>query len=589
MLPKSRGTIPSEVQADALERPHIPWLDLGKTGRRNFPARMVVRPQRIRTYLVLFALALSLPLLCVSVFGLHRMASIEEAQTDNRIVAFVQNLAVDVDKELDRAIVTLETLANSSELSSGNLRGFHNQALITSRPRKAAIVLLDKSYRQLVDTLSDYGTPLPPTAEPATAKRVIETGRPQVSGVFKGSINGLYIFNVEIPVFDADRQVKYVLMMSFRASYISDILNEIHYPPGWISGVTDQNGIILARSDRPEEYVGKPLPTELFERTKAGEGVYQATNIAGIPILRSTARSKHAGWYVSLGAPLTYVQAPRWRSYAIGAAVLVTAVVLGWALAYFFGLLMARPLDEATRIAKSVSQNEIIEPTTTSLIEANILIATLAEASAELRSRTDYATYLMRELAHRAKNQLAVVKGMAVQTARRSADVSQFIVQFDRRIHGLAQSQDVLLRQDWRGASLFDLARAHLDLFGVTDRVRMEGPNLLLNAAAAQNLGFALHELATNAAKHGALSVPTGEILIRSNWSGEGTASLSWIETGGPPVHDPPQNGFGYRVITELVPAALNGSAKLEFAEAGIRWQQDIPSSNILAGDVEHV
>jgi two-component sensor histidine kinase len=456
------------------------------------------------------------------------------------------------------------------------------------RPKKSAILLLDKSYNQLVDTLSDYGKALPPTADPATAKRVIETGRAQVSGVFKGSINGLYVFNVEIPVFDADRQVQYVLIMSFQASYISDILAQIYYPPGWISGVMDQNGIILARSDRPEEYVGKPLPTELFERTKAGEGVYQATNIAGIPILRSTARSKRAGWYVSLGAPLSYVQAPRWHSYTVGAAVLGTAVVLGWALAYFFGLLMARPLDEATRIAKSVPQSEIIEPTTTSLIEANILLATLAEASAELRSRADHATHLMRELAHRAKNQLAVVKGMALQTARRSPDVSHFIAQFDRRIQGLAQSQDVLLRQNWRGAWLFDLVRAHLDIFGITDRVRMEGPNLLVDATAVQNLGFALHELATNAAKHGALSVPTGEILIRCGWSGEGAACLSWTETGGPPVHDPAQKGFGYRVITELVPRALNGSAKLEFAQAGIRWEQDIPSLNILAGDVQH-
>ena len=276
LLPKSgssRGTFSSDVQTDTMERPCSPWFDVGKTGRRVIPLRMAVRPRRIRTYLVLFALGLSLPLLSVSVFGLNRMVSNEESQTDSRILAFAKNLAVDVDKELDRAIVSLETLANSSELRSGNLRGFHDQALITSRPKKSAIVLLDKSYHQLVDTLTDYGTPLPPTADPATAKRVIETGRPQVSGVFKGSINGLYVFNVEVPVFDTNRQVQYVLMMSFQASHMSDILNQIHYPPGWISGVTDQNGIILARSDRPEEFVGKPLPTELFERTKAGEDV----------------------------------------------------------------------------------------------------------------------------------------------------------------------------------------------------------------------------------------------------------------------------------------------------------------------------
>ena len=562
------------------------WAGGGKRGRRVFAIPFAVRPQRIRTYLVLFALALSLPLLCVSVFGLSRMAAVEEAQTNSRVLAFARNLAVDVDKELGRAIVTLETLATSSELSTGDLRGFHDQAVLALKPKKAAIVLVDRSYRQLVDTLSAYDTPLPPTADPATAKHVIETGRPQVSGLFRGSINGLPVFNVEVPVFDAARQVQYVLIMSFQAAHISDMIQQIHYPPGWISGVTDQNGVILARSERAEEYVGKPLPSELFARTKAAEGAYRATNIAGIPILRATARSEYAGWYVSVSAPLSHVEAPRWRSYTFGAAILGTAVVLGWALAYVFGMLMARPLDAATRAAASVAQWENVEPETTSLVEANILLATLAEASTELKSRADHATYLMRELAHRAKNQLAVVKGMALQTARRSPDVSHFIAQFDRRIEGLAQSQEVLLRQNWQGAWLSDLVRAHLDLFAVSDRVRMEGPKLLLDATAVQNLGFALHELATNAAKHGALSVPTGEVLIRWTWSGEGAAHVSWIESGGPPACDPVQKGFGYRVMTELVPRALNGPAKLEFTKTGLRWEQEIPSQHILARDI---
>ena len=91
LLPKSgssRGTLSSDVQPDTLERPRTRWLDLGKTWRRAIPLRMAVRPQRIRTYLVLFALALSLPLLCVSVFGLYRMASTEESQTDSRNSGF---------------------------------------------------------------------------------------------------------------------------------------------------------------------------------------------------------------------------------------------------------------------------------------------------------------------------------------------------------------------------------------------------------------------------------------------------------------------------------------------------------------------
>jgi two-component sensor histidine kinase len=109
---------------------------------------------------------------------------------------------------------------------------------------------------------------------------------------------------------------------------------------------------------------------------------------------------------------------------------------------------------------------------------------------------------------------------------------------------------------------------------------------VLLDATAVQNLGFALNELATNAAKCGALSVPTGEVLISWTWSGEGAAYLSWTEHGGPIAHDPVKKGFGYQVISELVPRALGGSAKFEFAEEGIRWQQEIPAFHILGSEI---
>src|SRR6185295_18135430 len=99
---------------------------------------------------------------------------------------------------------------------------------------------------------------------------------------------------------------------------------------------------------------------------------------------------------------------------------------------------------------------------------------------------------------------LAVVKGMALQTAHGSASVDQFLEQFGQRLQGLAESQDLLLRQNWQGAWLSDLVQAHLSLFGAVDRVDIEGPALFLSANAVQNIGFALHELTTNAFKHGA-------------------------------------------------------------------------------------
>jgi len=529
-------------------------------------------------------LALVLPLLLVSIVALDRMAAIEEAQIEHRVPQIARNLVVAIDQELDRALITLETLATSSELRKGDLRGFHDQAVLALRPKKAAIVLIDRSYRQLVDTLKDYGVPLPPTSDPATAQRVIDTRQPQISNLFRGSISGRPVFNVEVPVFDVDHQVQYVLIMSFQAAHMSDLLEQIHLSPGWIAGITDNNGVILARSERHDDYVGTPLPETLFAQTKNSAGVYKAINVAGEAILRATARSERSGWYVSATVPLSLVAEPRLRGYSFAGLLLGTAIVLGWTLAYLFARLMAWPLDEATRAAASLGQGNNVRPMGTALVEANLLIETLAKASNELSSRAEHANFLMRELAHRAKNQLAVIKGMALQTSRHSASVNDFIAQFDRRIQGLSQSQDLLLRQNWRGAWLQELVHAHLEPFGADDRVVIGGPKIFLSATAVQNVGFALHELATNAVKYGSLSGSTGHVEINWTVSEEGCVVLNWVEQGGPSGTGSIKEGFGHRVITDLVPRALNGSSKLEFALQGVRWRLEIPVNHILPG-----
>lgn len=545
------------------------------------PGTFAARPQRVRTYLGLFALALVLPLLAVSCFGLNRMAEIEQSQIERRVAQIAQNVRFVVDRELDRALTTLETLATSSELRTGDLSAFHRQAVLALKPTKAAIVLIDTSYRQLVDTLKDYGAELPATSDPETARRVIDTGEAQISNLFKGSVNGLPVFNVEVPVFEVDKSVRYVLIMSFQAAYIAEVLKEVRLDPAWLAGVTGSNGVVLARSQQQDEYVGKLLPPDLFEQTKRAEGVYSAVNIAGERILRATVKSERAPWFVSATVPLSHAQEPFDRSLFFAVLLVTTALILGGALAYLFARLMARPLDEATRAAASVGRGEDVHAVHTSLIEANVLTETLERASKELKERARHSDFLMRELAHRAKNQLAVVKGMALQTARQSATVDEFISQFDRRIQGLAQSQDLLLRQQWRGAWMHDLVRAQLLPFGAEARAQIEGPDVFLDTAAIQNIGFALHELATNASKYGALSKDAGRLVVVWKSLKDGAIRLQWSEHDGPPSQRQ-REGFGHRVITELVPRALNGTSRLDFTPQGVRWELDIPPSHTI-------
>ena len=176
---------------------------------------------------------------------------------------------------------------------------------------------------------------------------------------------------------------------------------------------------------------------------------------------------------------------------------------------------------------------------------------------------------LLNELNHRVKNNLARVQSMAVQTARRSPDLPTFISDFQGRLVALARTHDVLTARAWSGAELGDVLAAALSPF--SNRVELDGPSVELNSAQALALGLVIHELATNAAKYGALSVPSGELCVNWEMTAPDAFTLSWDERGGPEVHPPKQTGFGTRLIEKLSSGDLGGELKMNFDPAGLR------------------
>ena len=215
------------------------------------------------------------------------------------------------------------------------------------------------------------------------------------------------MFNVQVPVIEGDA-VPYVLVMSFPAAQLADLLRSAPLDPPWITGVTDNKGIILARSERHEDFVGGRFPPSCWPRAVPRRPC-SGTSVAGVDILRATVRSKIAGWLVSATVPVSPPTLRR-RSQLFAAAMIGTALALGAALAYLFGGFMARPLTAATAAAEAVGRGEQVKPLRSPLVEANILTSSLSEASSELKRRQQHSEFLMGELAHRGKNQLAVVR-----------------------------------------------------------------------------------------------------------------------------------------------------------------------------------
>ncbi len=197
----------------------------------------------------------------------------------------------------------------------------------------------------------------------------------------------------------------------------------------------------------------------------------------------------------------------------------------------------------------------------------------------------DHIQMLMAEVNHRAKNLLGVVQAIARQTAKHS-DPAVFAARLSDRIAGLAACHDLLVRNQWQGVDIHDLASAQLAHFRdlVGSRVVLSGPPIRISPGAAQGIGMALHELSTNATKYGALSNQNGRVELTWSLAASKTPhfSMTWTESGGPKITPPKHAGFGHLVIGRMAEAALQGSADLQYRETGLIWTLSAPLSNMV-------
>jgi PAS domain S-box-containing protein len=211
---------------------------------------------------------------------------------------------------------------------------------------------------------------------------------------------------------------------------------------------------------------------------------------------------------------------------------------------------------------------------------------------AVVRDMTDRRTaelLLMHEINHRAKNILSVVQAMAQQTKGDSRQ--EWISQLTERIQSLSASYDLLVKNEWQNVRLADLVRMHLAHFEdlLDTRIAVRGPELRITSRAAQAIGMALHELATNAAKYGALSTDTGRVDIAWDLerAGDGRQrfTMEWSERGGPTVIAPTRRGFGWSVLCQLTNMSLGADVTLSYSPTGVVWRLVCPADRLLEGE----
>lgn len=234
--------------------------------------------------------------------------------------------------------------------------------------------------------------------------------------------------------------------------------------------------------------------------------------------------------------------------------------------------LTARKKD-GTEISVDIALNPI------SLTASEIAII-LSVTDAAPRERAELAELFVKEVTHRARNMFAIIGAISRQISKNTTIVSEFQAALEQRLHSLSTSYQVFEKENWRAAPITDLVRSQISFVVKQDMTQIDiaGPEIRLQAAPAEYLGLAIHELATNAVKHGALSVPMGEITI--SWSvdeGKKVFQFHWSERNGPPFIPSERRGFGSVMLNSIVPAACGGTADLVVSSLGMSWKLNAP------------
>jgi signal transduction histidine kinase/DNA-binding NarL/FixJ family response regulator len=283
------------------------------------------------------------------------------AELERDTIATARAMVQAIDGQLSRAITTCYALSMSGALARGDLGEFHRSAreLIDTSKVGLNFVLSDVNGQQLVNTLRDFGEPLPPHGNFASLRRVLATGQPVISDIYSGAVLRKPVMSVDVPVKAGDR-VAYVLSIGLVPDDFNRMLAAAGFPPDWIAVVFDSSGTIAARTRSPEEFVGRKGTAEYTRSiSQSIEGSMHTVTLEGIPTLSVWSRSPVTGWSVGIGIPLEVLERElRWKMIWLGCGLAVLLAV-GLGLAWWAGRKIAGSVQalaaQATAMGKGAS------------------------------------------------------------------------------------------------------------------------------------------------------------------------------------------------------------------------------------------
>lgn len=347
----------------------------------------LLRPRRLKTLMAAMTLSLVVPAVAFSSYLVARSEQQKRAQIDQQLVQASSDLTNDVEREFERILTLLDTLALSSALKERDFASFHATATSAVKRLGTNVILVDAGSVQLLNTRVPYGTPLPRLTDVISVSAVRSTKAPVISNVFIGAVANRPVFNVLLPLTHSTL-TDHILIIAVDADHLLKIMRTEKLPSGWVFAIADRDGRIVARSKDQSKSVGHLLPRDVLASGRNNSEAYSTVNTEGVPTLRSVSREKTSGWLISASVPLTNVNAEVRRSQAALILGTLGLLTLAAGLAALFARLINDPMRALAASAVTLEGNEIPALLASPVVEANNVAAVLRAASIELQSRT---------------------------------------------------------------------------------------------------------------------------------------------------------------------------------------------------------
>jgi signal transduction histidine kinase len=344
------------------------------------------RPIPLKWHLILLVVGTLLPVVAFAGVVLHRLSESERAVAERRLVRSVRDLASLLDREMSGTIRTLSALAESERLDRGDLQAFYAEAgrVLKTQPSWSSVILLSPDGQQLMNTGRPWGTKLPGANEPASLKRVVETGRPLVGDLVPGGEQEILAFPVRVPVVRGGA-MRYVLTAVMTPEALESLVaQQISPNEEWTRTVVDGRGVVVARSRDPERFVGqRGTPSFLRRIREAPEALHPETTMDGKPVYLAFRRADLSGWTAVIAVPREVVTGPARRSLLVVTGIGLALLALSGLGASLFSRRLSRSLESAALAAATLALGGRPEPRPSSVAELARLSEAL-ERSAEL-------------------------------------------------------------------------------------------------------------------------------------------------------------------------------------------------------------